>query len=447
MTRETFSSRLTLLATMVGVAVGLGNVWRFPYMVGRFGGAAFVLLYLIFALVIGIPALMAEWSLGRNTRRGTVGAFERAGLPGGRIFGWVFFCTVTAATAYYTNAIGWVVFHGLAGILTVAGLPHMGGAILPPGQGVDGRSLLLQLLFTGGVVLSAVVVLLRGLRGGIEKASAVLTPLLFLGLLLIIARSLTLPGAGAGLEWYILKFQPSDITPTVAIAALGQVIFSLALGGTFMVVYGSYLNQHDDLKKNSFWTVGGDTVAGLLAGVAIFPAVMALGMEPSAGPGLIFQTLPGVFARIPLGWIFGTVFFASLAGAAFLSGIAAFEVLVAGLTDNTGLDRRNAIWVMGGSVLLLAIPPMINMRIFVPWDLTFGSGAQTAGVLVAVLAVGWGMKKSEVLKELGAKSGEGPVTLHSTFLYHWIRWVIPGAILAVGIWWFLTDVMGVLPSV
>ncbi len=447
MTRETFSSRYALLATMVGVAVGLGNVWRFPYMVGRFGGAAFVLLYLVFALIIGIPALMAEWTLGRHTRRGTVGAFERAGLPGGRVLGWVFFGTVTAATAYYTNAIGWVVFHGLAGILAPFGAPLTGGDILPPHEGFGLRSFALQILFTGVVVMAAVVVLLRGLRSGIEKASIILTPLLFLCLLLIIARSLTLPGAGAGLEWYILKFQPSDLTPTVAMAALGQVIFSLALGGTFMVVYGSYLNRDDALGKNALWTVGGDTAAGLLAGLAIFPAVMALGMEPGSGPGLIFETLPRVFARIPGGWAFGTLFFVSLAGAAFLSGVAAFEVLVAGLTDNTRLSRRSATWTMAGLVLLLALPPMVNMGIFVPWDLAFGSGAQTAGVLVAVLAVGWGMKRGAFLKEMAAGTEDRSPRPWQIFLYHWIRWVIPGAILAVGLWWFLTDVIGVVTSV
>lgn len=447
MSRETFSSRLTLLATMVGVAVGLGNVWRFPYMVGRFGGAAFVLLYLVFALVIGIPALMAEWTLGRHTQRGTVGAFERAGLPGGRVLGWVFFGTVTAATAYYTNAIGWVVFHGMAGVLAPLGVPVSGGDILPPNEGFQLRSFLLQILLTGLVISAAVVVLIRGLRSGIERASIVLTPLLFLSLLVIIARSLTLPGAGAGLEWYILKFQPSDLTPTVAMAALGQVIFSLALGGTFMVVYGSYLNRDDTLGRNALWTVGGDTAAGLLAGLAIFPAVIALGMEPGSGPGLIFETLPRVFARIPAGWIFGTVFFVALAGAAFLSGVAAFEVLVAGLTDNTRLNRRAATWTMAGLVFLFALPPMINMGIFVPWDLAFGSGAQTAGVLVAVLAVGWGMKRSAVLEEWATGPDRKFRGRQQALLYHWIRWVIPGAILAVGAWWFLTDVMGVVTGV
>jgi NSS family neurotransmitter:Na+ symporter len=454
---------MALLATMVGVAVGLGNVWRFPYMVGRFGGAAFVLLYLVFALLIGIPALMAEWTLGRHTQRGTVGAFHRAGLPGGKVLGWVFFGTVTAATAYYTDAIGWVAYHAVVGALAPFGGASVGSldpsVILPPDEGFRFSSFVLQISCTGLVILAAVLVLLRGLRSGIEKASSVLIPVLFGILLLIIVRSLTLPGPWAGVEWYILKFQPTDLTPTVALAALGQVIFSLALGGTFMVVYGSYLNQGDPLGRNALWTVAGDTGAGLLAGLAIFPAVLALGLEPGSGPGLIFSTLPQVFARIPGGSIFGALFFIALGGAAYLSAVAAFEVLIAGLTDNTRLSRKAATWLMAGVVFALALPPMINMRIFVPWDLTFGSGAQTAGVFVAMLAVGWGMKRGAVLRELVGQApaeGEGggevvgryaeevPARARHILLYYWIRYVIPGAILAVGVWWLLTDVLGIL---
>jgi NSS family neurotransmitter:Na+ symporter len=413
-------------------------------MVGRFGGAAFVLLYLIFALVIGLPALMAEWTLGRHTRRGTVGAFERAGLPGGKALGWLLFFTVSAATAYYSNAIGWVVFHGLSEAARPLGLPLSGAAILPPEAGFNRSSFLIQLGCTALVVFGAVTVLLRGLRAGIERASTILTPLLFFSLLVIIVRSLTLPGAEAGLEWYILKFQLTDITPTVALAALGQVIFSLALGGTFMVVYGSYMNEEDHLGRNALWTVGGDTCAGLLAGLAIFPAVLALGLEPSSGPGLIFVTLPRVFAEIPAGWVFGALFFLALAGAAFLSAVAAFEVLIAGITDNVQTSRRRATWSVAALVFLLALPPMINMRIFIPWDLTFGSGAQTAGVLVAVLAVGWGMKRAAALKELGEEEEHTVAGPRTKLLYLWIRWVIPSAVLAVGIWWILSEALAIV---
>ncbi len=444
MSRDTFTSRLGVVATMIGVAVGLGNVWRFPYMVGRYGGAAFVVVYIALAVLIGIPALMAEWTLGRHTRRGSVGAFELAGLPGGRALGWIFFFAVATATGYYSNVIGWVVYHGAAELARGLGISLNASRILPPDAGFDAVSFGLQVISTGVVIAACGLVLRRGIRRGIQKASMVITPLLFGILLLLVVRSLTLDGAGEGLAWLLLKFEPGDITGDVAMAALGQVVFSLALGGTFMVVYGSYLDDGVDLRGNAVWTVVGDTGAGLLAGLVIFPAVFAFGLEPTSGPGLIFATLPQVFASMPAGWIFGTLFFLALASAAYLSAVAALEVLVAGVTDNTGMERRRATTLVSVLVMLLALPPMINMRIFVPWDLTFGTGFQTFGALVAALTVGWSLKRSDALRQLASAEDAG---LQIRLLYNWIRFVVPGAILTVGVWWFLTDVLGVVGGV
>ena len=441
--RETFASRFGAIITMVGVALGLGNVWRFPYMVGRYGGAAFVLFYVLVVLVIGVPGLMAEWALGRHTRRGTVGAFARAGLPAGKAVGWFFFVIVIAATAYYTNVIGWVLYYAVGEIARALRVGLDASAVLPPETGFSPRSLALQMACTAAVTLSCAFVLLRGLRSGIERASRIVIPTLCLILLVLIGRALTLPNALAGVEWYILKFQVSDLTPRVMMAAIGHAVFSLSLGGTFMVVYGSYLTDNDSLVSNAWWTTFGDTFSGLLAGLAIFPAVFALGLEPNSGPGLIFATLPQVFAAIPLGWVFGLLFFVGLLGAGYLSGLAAFEVLVAGLTDNTRLTRRAVVWLVAGVVVIVSIPPMINNRIFVPWDLTFGSGMQTLGALVAAITVGWAMDRSEAIKALSA-GGERPVPL---WLYHWIRWVIPGALLLVGAWWLLTDLLDVVGGV
>jgi NSS family neurotransmitter:Na+ symporter len=415
---------------MIGVAVGLGNVWRFPYMLGSYGGAAFLLVYLVAALAIGVPALMAEWALGRHTRRGTVGAFERAGLPGGRAVGWFFFVVVTAATAYYVNVIGWVAWHGVVALTTPLGRPFEGAWILPPDTGVDLRSLLLQGLCTAAVVGGCALVLRRGLRAGIERASRILTPLLFAGLLVLVARSVTLPGAGAGLRW-LFDVDPGRITPAVTLAALSQVIFSLALGGTFMVVYGSYLDEGERLGSGAVFTVLGDTGAGLLAALAIVPAVFALGMEPGSGPGLLFATLPEVLGLVPGGWTVAAVFFVALGGAAFLSAVAAFEVLVAGLTDNTRIARPRAVTLMAAAVFALAVPPMVNMRIFVPWDLTFGSGMQTLGALVAAVTFGWALDRGTALAALASRA---PTGLHRA-LHLWIRYVIPLAILTVGGWW------------
>ncbi len=420
---------------MVGVAVGLGNVWRFPYMVGRFGGAAFVLVYLVAVLAIGIPALMTEWTLGRHTRRGPVGAFERAGLPWGKVVGWFFFFVVTAATAYYTNVVGWVLYYAVGEVVQAVGISWDQSAILPPDSGFHAKSFFLQLGFTTLVIVGCAVVLVRGLRRGIEPVSRILIPVLFGTLFVLIVRSLTLPGSSEGLRWYILKVDFAAITPTVIVAAMGQAVFSLSLGGTFMVVYGSYLDHHASLRRSAVWTAFGDTTAGLLAGLAIFPAVFALGLTPGSGPGLVFATLPGVFEALPAGWIFGFLFFVGLLGGAYLSDVAAFEVLIAGVTDNTRLSRRRAVWLMAGVVLLFAIPPMINTNIFVPWDLTFGSGMQTLGVLLAVLTVGWAVPRARALRELGADRSPAGI-----WLYLWIRFAIPVAMSLIGIWWLLTAV-------
>jgi len=423
---------------MVGVAVGLGNVWRFPYMAGKFGGASFVTFYVLVVALLGIPALMAEYALGRSTRRGPVGAFAAAGLPAGRIFGWIFFGVVSAATGYYTNVIGWVLYFAAGQIAPALGLEWSSAEVLPPEHGLVWRSLMLQLGCTGLVIGACAWVLLRGLRGGIERASKIIIPTLFAILVLLIVRALTLPGAGAGLEWYILKFDWAALTPGAMVAALGQACFSLSLGGTFMVVYGSYLGAGESLRRVATWTAAGDTAAGLLAGLAILPAVFALGLEPGSGPGLIFFTLPQVFAAIPLGALFGLLFFLALLGGAFLSDVAAFEVLVAGLTDNTRLTRGRAIGLLSGAVFLLAIPPMINMKVFLPWDLTFGSGMQTLGALLALLAVGWCLQRSEALRQLAVADPQNPVL----WLYWWLRFVVPGGILTVGAWWLLNEVFG-----
>src|SRR6478752_6637574 len=213
--RETFASRLGGLLTIVGVSVGLGHVWRFPYMVGRFGGAAFVLFYVVVSIVIGVPALMAEFALGRSTRRGPVGAFASAGLP--------------------------------------------------PDTGFVLKSFVLQLVCTGVVIVTCAVVVAKGLRSGIERASKLILPALLAVILILMIRSLTLPGAFEGVRWYVLKFRLADLTPTVMVAAIGHAIFSLSLGGTFMVVYGSYMKHDESVARPAIWTVIGDTGSALLA--------------------------------------------------------------------------------------------------------------------------------------------------------------------------------------
>ncbi len=423
---------------MLGVAVGLGNVWRFPYMAGKFGGAAFVLVYVLASLLLGIPVLAAEWALGRHTRRGPVGAFERAGFPFGRVVGWLLFIVMFAATGYYINALGWVLYYAVGEAARLVGVPWAEGAILPPSTGFVLRSFLLQAGFTAALIVACAAVLVRGLRAGIERASKVLVPALFFSLLVLIVRSLTLPGAGEGVMWFIGKFDLSAFTPRVLAAALGQVFFTLSLGGTMMVIYGSYLAPGDRLLGNAAVTVAGDTAVGILAGFAILPAVVSLGLLPASGPDLLFQTLPRVFEAIPLGGVFGLIFFVGLLGSGFLSAIAAWEVQVAALTDSTSLSRRQAVWLLALLIFLIALPPMPNLKIFLAWDLTFGSGMQTLGALLAVVAVCWCMDRATVLRELGGPT-PGPMI---RLLYLWLRFVVPVLILFVGLWWLASEVLG-----
>ncbi|MDT8341136.1 MAG: sodium-dependent transporter [Longimicrobiales bacterium] len=440
--RETFGSRLGVLATMIGVAVGLGNVWRFPYMAGRHGGGAFVLLYLAIALLVGVPALMAEWSLGRHTRRGTLEAYRAAGLPAGRAVGWTLCVIVLVALGYYNAAIGWVLWHAVAEAAAPFGRPLAGAAILPPESGFAPGAFLGQAALTAVVLAAQATVLVLGLRRGVERASRVLTPLLFLSLLVLAVRSLTLPGAGEGVRW-LLAFHPGELSVSVALAALGQVVFSLALGGTFMVTYGSYLADDASLRNDAALTVLGDTGAGILAGLAIFPAVFAFGLEPASGPGLLFDTVPRVFAQLPAGWLFGLLFFAALGGAALLSGIAAFQVLVDAADEVLGWERRRAVRTLALATFVLALPPMVNLRIFVPWDLTFGSGGQTFGAVVAVVTVGWALHRGHLLRQLG---GDHPGPLDGLLAW-WLRWIIPAAVAGAAAWWLLTDVFGAVAGV
>lgn len=430
--RETFASNFGLLMTMIGVAVGLGAVWRFPYMVGKFGGAAFVLFYMLVIFLVAIPALMAEWILGRHTRRGTLGAYERGGFPGGKWVGYFLFFVVFWATGYYSNALGWVGFHALADVVNALGADLQAASILPPQEGFDLTSFGLQLMMTALVIFSCGIVLVKGLRKGIEKTSKWIVPTLFTILIVLIIRSVTLHGAGEGVRWFIGGFRFSELTPSVMAAAMGMAFFSMSLGGTFMVIYGSYLDPEANIPRNAAFTGVAASSAGLLAGLAIFPAVFAFGLSPDSGPGLIFSTLPRTFELMPSGWLFGLLFFLGLFGAAYLSDVAAFEVLVGGVVDNKGLGRKKAVFLICIIVYILAIPPMINFKIFVPWDLTFGSGMQALGSLLAIITGAWFIKRYAFLKEFGIRKN-----FFRGFLYWWLRIIVPAAIFFVGVHWIL----------
>lgn len=425
--RPRFGSAFGLLMTFIGVAVGLGNVWRFPYMAGAFGGGAFLLVYIVLLAAFGIPALMAELALGRMTRRGPVGAFTRIGMPGGAVVGWVLFITVLVALSYYTVVVGWVLRYTL---ISASGAI---GEIAPESffetvlGGFWG-----QFLMTAVVLALVAAVLVLGIRKGVERVSKVGMPLLFLLLFVLIARSLTLPGAGAGLTYYLYP-EFSMIDAGVVAAALGQLFFSLALGGTFLVTYASYLDDDVDLKKSAVTIGVGETLASVLAGFVILPAAVALGIEVGSGPPLTFVTAPSIFARVPGGAIFATLFFGLLFFAAFLSAVAGFEVLVAGMADEHGWDRKFAVKVFCGAALLLAVVPMQSLDYILKSDLFWGSTMQPVGSALALIGLAWVVGLGRALEEANKGVAGRPI---GRFWFYWIKYVVPvgiAVILAFGL--------------
>ncbi|MCH7871328.1 MAG: sodium-dependent transporter, partial [Planctomycetes bacterium] len=270
--RSTFSSSWGTVLTTAGVAIGLGNIWRFPYMMGEYGGAVFLIVYLGIVIAFALPALMVEWALGRHTRRGTWGAFQRAGLPGGRWFSYLLLITVTMAASYYGVVLAWVFYFAVAfasSPLTTRLAPDFG--LLHANVGAQAACVAVTVTLGCGA-------LFFGVKRGIERISKLALPVFFLLFAILIVRSLTLDGAMAGLREFLVP-RWGDFTGATALAALGQAFFSLALGGTFMVIYGSYMRSEENIPKTAVLTAAADVGAALMAGLIVVPAALALGVS------------------------------------------------------------------------------------------------------------------------------------------------------------------------
>jgi len=413
--QEQFGRRLATLFVMVGVAVGLGNVWRFPYMMGTYGGGTFLFLY-IFALVLfGIPALIAEWALGRKTGEGPPGAYISAGLPGGRYVGSALFLTVLMATSYYVVVIGWVLLYLVRAITT--GLQDADPATVfeTTVHGFSG-----QAIATSVVLAGCAFVILAGVKKGIERVSRIFIPIFFILMIILMIRSLTLPGASAGIR-YLITFDVSAFTGRTLLAVVGQVFFSMALGGTFMVTYGAYLRKDVRPVSLAVQTATGDLMAALLAAFLVIPAVFAAGLEPTSGPTLLFETLPVVFAAIPAGDLVATIFFFALALVAFLSAVAAIEVLVSPLVIRRGWSRKKAVWTVVTAAALLGIPSLLSIDYLMKSDLIWGSTMQPLGSLMALITVGWCVHRANAFEAAGLTEGSRTGRLWLV----WIRFVVP----------------------
>ncbi len=444
--RGTWGSRIGFILAAAGSAIGLGNIWRFPYMTGRNGGALFVLIYVGFICFLGLPVLLAELALGRATCKNPVGAF-RAIRPKTKwcYTGYLGVVTAVMILSFYSVIAGWTLgycFKTLSGRFHDVDRSEV-SAIFSQFIASPWLQISLLALF---IFLTAFIVS-KGVAAGLEKFSRVLMPALFLIMVLLMAHSLTLPGADKGLVFY-LKPDFSEINGRVFLEAMGQAFFSLSLGLGTMLTYGSYLGKKENLVSSAAWVAVLDTTIAILAGFIIFPALFSQNMAPDQGPGLVFAILPVIFAHIPGGMLFGALFFVLLAVAALTSTISILEVPVAFLIDEKKWSRPRAAWLMGGVALLFGIPsalsgggmkffsrlPLVHVDFLTLWDKAWGNVALSVGALLIALFVAHVWKTANALDEITAGGARFRLARLWAFA---IKYVCPLLILVVLVSQFL----------
>ena len=357
--RDGFTSTFGVLVATLGSAVGLGNIWKFPALTGMNGGAGFLLVYLLATLLVGLPVMIVETMLGRAARANAVTTFEQLQprQGGWKIIGWMGFVAALLIMSFYSGVAGWVyayIFKAMSGEIATTD-PKIAEAAFGALVSNPVASLIWQwvvLGITGGIIM-------LGVSKGIEAVTRRLMPLLFLLLLILCARSLTLPGASQGLAFL---FSPdfSKITPAVLLTALGLAFFKLSIGMGTMLTYGSYFRVDQNIPATTARVMLADLSVSLLAGMAIFPAVFAFGFAPAAGPSLVFMTIPAVFTSMPGGTVFMTVFFILTAIASVGAILSLLEVPVAILTERFGLGRKLASVCTILMIALLGIPASLS---------------------------------------------------------------------------------------
>lgn len=349
-----FSNTMGFILACVGSAVGLGNIWMFPYRLGQYGGAAFLVPYLFFILLFGYTGLSAEFAIGRKAKTGTLGSYElcweargKAGI--GKVMGWIPLIGSLGIAIGYSIIIGWVL-RSLGGSLSGAILSQDAAEYFSQATGNFG-----SLPWHISVVLVTVVILLTGSALQIERANKIMMPVFFLLFAILAIRVFFLPGAASGYEFLFIPKWEALLKVNTWVMAMGQAFFSLSITGSGMIVYGSYLNKKEDIVGASLRTSFFDTVAALLAALAIMPAVFAFGIEPNAGPSLMFITIPRIFAQMPMGNVFAMIFFLSVCFAGITSLINMFEAVIESWQHKFALPRKAAVLVCGAVCLFVGI--------------------------------------------------------------------------------------------
>ena len=435
--RENWGSRMGFIMAAAGSAVGLGNIWRFPYMAGENGGSAFIIIYLGFVFVIGLSIMTAELAVGRRTSLAAVGAYKHYSKR------WTFAGVLGVVSAFFIMGFypvvgGWAlayVFKSFTGLISNAATigDTFGAFISSPVQ---------PLLWLLAFLALNMAIVIKGISGGIEKAGKILMPSLLIILIILAVRSVTLPGAGAGIE-FLFKPDFSVVTGATFLAALGQAFFSLSLGMGCMITYGSYLGKKENLQSNALIITALDTSVALLAGIAIFPALFAFGMEPAQGAGLVFVVVPQVFAQMgSLGVVLATLFFVALSVAALTSSVSLFEVVVSYLIDQKKMVRKKAVLITGAimavtgvfaslSMGLMSGSTFLGVGVFDFFDILTDKIFLAIGGLLLAVFVGWVIKKEDLKDEL-TNGGTLKFGLFNTW-YNLIKWVIPVAIAIVAV--------------
>lgn len=436
--REAFGSTLGAFAATLGSAVGLGNIWKFPYLTGSNGGAAFVLTYLLAVALVALPVMVVEHAIGRHLRTDAVHAYARIvpRQPFWAAVGWAGLAASLLIMAFYTDVAGWVlayVFKSLGAFASGATLTPATFQALSGGTWEPVLWQLAVLAVTAGVVAA-------GVSGGIEKVTKTLMPLLLVLLLACNVRALTLPGAAAGVA-YLFAPDFSKLSGAMLLSALGLAFFKLSLGMGTMTTYGAYLPERTHLVPNAVRVALADTLVSLLAGLAIFPAVFALGDTPAGGAGLLFITLPRVFAQMPAGGLFTALFFLLAAAATLGAMVSLMEVPVAWLTRTARLRRPAAAALAALLMAALGIPatlsrgPLLsNVRVldrdfFTLFDFLSSNVLLPLGGLAITVVGGWLVPRAVFRDELG--KGHGEPAWHDGLVHALVRYVAPLLILLI----------------
>jgi NSS family neurotransmitter:Na+ symporter len=426
LSRGSWTGAAGFVLAAMGSAVGLGNIWRYPYITGQYGGAAFILLYIGCVFAIGIPLLLAESLIGRKTQRNPVGAF-RALRPGSPwvVTGRLGVVSSFVILSYYAVVAGWVLHYVYLSLInSFAGQsPEQITALF---AGVN-ASPWLQIFWLMIFMLPTILIVSRGVSTGIEIGNKIMMPLLFALLVVLLLYAIQTDGAGRGLE-FLLRPQWQKLSPTAVLEALGQALFSLSLGMGTMITYGSYLARQSNLVGCAFFIALGDTLVAILAGFVVFPLVFSFGLEPSAGPGLIFQTLPVAFAQLPAGYWIALAFFVLLSFAALTSSISLLEVACAYFVDEQGWSRKQASWTLGSVIFLLGIPSALSGEFLGFMDGLATNYLLPIGALAIAVFTGWALTHDERREEFNAGESSPLRFAGWSFL---IRFVSPVALILI----------------